>query len=95
MMKLEVVTANLPENKSFKDLIVSLLNKAFSKKKSIKSIHVVVSQSEDKRVPYIVEMNLEEENHDTLKSKAVSANSLAAFSQALTRMERQLEKRRA
>lgn len=94
-MKLEVVTANLPENQSFKALILSLLKKAFSKKKTIKSVHVVLSQSEDKRVPYIVEMNLKEENEDLLKSSAVSANYLTAFSQALNRMERQLEKRRA
>lgn len=95
MMNLKVETSNLPESQSFKDLILSLLKKAFSKKKDIKSVLVVVSKNEDARAPFVVEMNLEEENEAPLKTTAVSINYLSAFSQALKRMERQLEKRRA
>ncbi len=95
MMNIKVETPNLPESKSFKDLILSLLKKAFSKKPDIKSVLVVVSINDDVRTPYSVEMNLEEENEAPIQTKAASANSLAAFSQALKRMERQLDKRRA
>jgi len=93
MMNLTIETNNLPENQSFKDFIYSLVTKAFAKKKSIKSLLVVVSRNKDARVPFHVELNLEEENEQLLTTKAESANYIAAFSQALTRMERQLEKR--
>jgi len=95
MIELTIETKNLPENQSFKDLLLSMLTKAFSRKKEVKSVMVVVSKTDDARVPYSVEMNLEETNSTTLQSKAVSVNYLSAFSQALNRMERQLEKKRA
>jgi len=95
MIELTIETKNLPENQSFKDLLLSMLTKAFSRKKEVKSVMVVVSKTDDARVPYTVEMNLEETNSTTLQSKAVSVNYLSAFSQALNRMERQLEKKRA
>ncbi len=95
MMDLKVETTNLPESQSFKDLILSLLKKTFSKKEEIKSVLVMVSRNEDVRAPFTVKMNLEEENEETLVTSAVSINYLAAFSQALKRMEAQLAKRRA
>lgn len=94
MLELKVQTPNLPENQSFIELIKSMISKKFSRKKEIKSVLVVLSRSEDARVPFKAEMELEDE-HGKLMTNASSANSLSAFSQALARMERQLDNKRA
>lgn len=94
MLELIVKTPDLPENQSFIDLIKSMISKRFSRKKEVKSVLVVLSRTDDHRVPFKAEMQLEDED-GTLTSNALSVNTLSAFSQALARMERQLEKKRA
>lgn len=94
MLELKVQTPDLPENQSFIDLIKSMITNRFSRKKEVKSVLVVVSLTKDARVPYKAEMQLKNEK-GIFTTKASSANSLSAFSQALARMERQINKQRA
>lgn len=94
MLELKVKTPDNTENQSFIELIKSMIAKKFSLKKEIKSVLVVLSRNEDARIPFKAEVELEDEQ-GTLTTNASSVNSLAAFSQALARMERQLDKKRA
>lgn len=95
MLNLRIETPDIPENQSFIDLIRSMISKRFSKKTNIESVLVVVAKTTDSRVPFSATMELEAKDKSVLISKAASINSLTAFSQALARMERQLDKKRA
>lgn len=95
MLNLRIETPDIPENPSFIELIKSMISKRFSKKSDIESVLVVVSKTTDSRVPFSATMELEAKDHSIIKTKAASINSLTAFSQALARMERQLENKRA
>ena len=95
MLDLIIKTPNLPDNPSFIKLIKSIVAKKFSRKKNYHSLTIVMSTTDDRRVPFSAEIELLDNESQIIKAKAASINTLSAFSQALARMERQMDKKRA
>jgi len=94
-MILTINTKDIPENQSFRNLIKSLVSRIFSNEETVESIHLEVTKTTDSMVPFNVEVNLQAEGSKALKTTAASSNYLTAVSQALSRMEQQIERTRA
>ena len=95
MLKVTIETQNVPEKQSFMDLIKSMISKRFSTKKEVKEVTVLVMKNEGSRTPFQALLKLETEDKLMLETDANSINYLTAFSQALAKMEKQYDKKRA
>jgi len=95
MKNLIVETSNVPDSQSFRALIIAMIRKRFAKRKEITRLKVVISSTNNLAVPFEANIDMELGQKDHIQTKAVSINYLSAFSQALARVERQLNKKRA
>jgi len=89
-MTLKFETHDEKEYSSMKDLFSSIITSRFPD--YLCQLEISVSDSEDKRVPYKVDLKLEDND---LEASAVSSNLLSAFTQAVNRMASKLPGRRA
>ncbi len=95
MKKLSIIVNDLEKTEMLESLFQSMLMRSLDKYHSIKEVAVEVSSSEDARVPYEVTIIAKLEEGAEIKSNAGSANHIAAFSQALARMERRMNRNQA
>jgi len=87
------VNNSIQESKSISGLILSMIKKSLGRYKHLDEVQIEVSQTEDVRVPIEVNISSYLENGEQILTTSASANYLSAFSQALARMERQMQKR--
>lgn len=90
MMTIEVQTPNLPKDGTFEQLAKSMTLKAFDHISSVKAATLILGKSQDARVQFKAQVVLTLANNQQLQSEASSIHHLTAFTQALSRMERQI-----
>lgn len=95
MKKLSIIVNNLEETELLEKLFQSMISKSLDKYQFITEVLVEVSSSEDSRVPYEVTIVASLSDGSEIKTSAGSANHIAAFTQALSRMERRMVKNQA
>lgn len=92
---LKISTPN-PENESLIGLIKSMICKNFGSNQDINSIEVILSEEDDARIPYRTTIDLVlGSSKASIQTESSSAHYLSSFTQALSRMERQLGKAEA
>lgn len=92
MKKIDLkISTPSPKNESLIGLIKSLICKNFGSNQDINSIEVVLSEEDDVRIPYRTTIDLVlGSSKASLQTESSSAHYLSSFTQALSRMERQL-----
>ncbi len=91
MKNMSISIKDCPKENQFHDMIKSLINRRLINHCELCKIHVDLSKSKDNRVPFNVVITATLNDDLVLESKAASANSLAAFTQALARLERRFD----
>ena len=81
-----------PDSNKFHAMIKSLIESRLEDHCILCNIQVELSQSDDKRVPHTVNIKAILANKEVVETTASSVNSLAAFTQALQRLERRFDK---
>ncbi len=89
-----IKTINFTPVAEFDTFLSGLVSKSFEFfAEIIKSVVITIEKTTDPRVPFRTQITtVLESGSAILSSESVSSNHLAAFSQALSRMERQLGK---
>ena len=91
-MQLTLQTINFQTFEALENFVNSLAQKRFGKLDFVQSINVYIKKSNDPIVPWVSEIELKPIKGAAIYSEAQSANYLSAFSQSVTRMQRQIEK---
>jgi len=92
MMELTININNNSQTESYTALIISMIKQRFSGVKDISNVDVQINESQDSRVPWMAVVTCSNSSDELLKAESSSANFLSAFTQALSKLERKLDK---
>lgn len=93
MMKVSIKVNKLEEEQSLSGLFQSMILKRLGEYNILQEVQIEVQNTDDSRVPIKVSLKSCLINGEIVNSSAASINYLSAFTQALSRMERQMQKR--
>lgn len=88
MKKPRISIQDTTENQNFHDMMRSMIEQKLEGLLNVAHIEVTIKKTEDKMVPFNVSLKSEFIESEPLEAQAASVNLLAAFSQAVARMER-------
>jgi len=91
-MTLHLETINFQKFEALENFVKNLTNKRFGKLKFITTINVYIKKTEDAMVPWKAEIELRPIKGAPIFAESESINYLTAFSQSVTRAQRQVEK---
>lgn len=93
MTKVSIKVNKLEEEQSLSGLFQSMILKRLGEYNILQEVQIEVQNTDDSRVPIKVSLKSCLINGEIVNSSAASINYLSAFTQALARMERQMQKR--